>query len=366
MSRTSTWAVTAASTVAAECSSRRNRSHWRGPSTRSTVVPGHLERRAGLGQVDHHRALGAVAGLDAVHRAVLDHPAVVDHHEPLAQPLHVDEVVGRQQHRRPVLAVQVAEEGADRLLRDDVEPDGRLVEEEHRRAVEHGGGELAPHPLAERQLAHRRGRGTGPCRAARPCGPSVTPWSAAGTRYTWRSSSNESDSGRSHHSWVRWPNTTPMRRATAMRSRLGSMPSTRTGAPARHEDADQHLDGRRLPGAVRADVADHRAGVDGEVDAVDRPHLPLAPAHAAGPLVDGERLADVGQLDERGSGHGQLPVLRWWRSAVPHTARAIRADASGHERARPADRFGQAERHRLVRASRPPACRRPKPAGRRR
>ena len=42
----------------------------------------------------------------------------------------------------------------------------------------------------------------------------------------WRSSSNESASGRSHQSCMRCPNITPMRRASWMRCREGSRPAT--------------------------------------------------------------------------------------------------------------------------------------------
>src|SRR6185503_13071993 len=49
--------------------------------------------------------------------------------------------------------VEVADELADLLLRDDVEADGGLVEEEDARAVEERGGDLAAHALSERELA---------------------------------------------------------------------------------------------------------------------------------------------------------------------------------------------------------------------
>ena len=38
----------------------------------------------------------------------------------------------------------------------------------------------------------------------------------------------DSRSGRSHQSCERWPKTTPTRRATPMRSRIGSIPQVRT------------------------------------------------------------------------------------------------------------------------------------------
>ncbi len=44
-------------------------------------------------------------------------------------------------------------------------------------------------------------------------------------------SAYESMRGRSHHRVVRCPNTTPIRRASRVRSREGSMPATRSRPP---------------------------------------------------------------------------------------------------------------------------------------
>ena len=76
--------------------------------------------------------------------------------QPRAEPLDVSEVVCGQQHRDAPLAVDFAQELAHRRFRDDVEPDRGLVEEDDLRIVEQRGGELAAHPLAERELAHGR------------------------------------------------------------------------------------------------------------------------------------------------------------------------------------------------------------------
>ena len=54
---------------------------------------------------------------------------------------------------------------------------------------------------------------------------------ALSTSYMSRNSSNESITGTSHHSWERWPNTTPMLRAWRIRSRHGVRPSI-THSPA--------------------------------------------------------------------------------------------------------------------------------------
>ena len=78
----------------------------------------------------------------------------MDHHHPLAQLLDVGHIVAREQDRDPEPAVIVAQEGAHGPLGDDVEPDGRFVEEQHFRRVEQGGDQFHLHALAEAQLAH--------------------------------------------------------------------------------------------------------------------------------------------------------------------------------------------------------------------
>ena len=89
--------------------------------------------------------------------AVEQDPAVVDDDHPLAQRLDVGHVVARQQHRRARPLVVLGEERADPLLGGDVEPDRRLVEEQHRRPMQQGAADLGLHPLPERQVADRLG-----------------------------------------------------------------------------------------------------------------------------------------------------------------------------------------------------------------
>jgi hypothetical protein len=55
------------------------------------------------------------------------------------------------------------------------------------------------------------------------------------------------------------------------------------------DEAEQHAHRRRLPGAVRAEVAVDVAGPDGQVDAVDREHVAIALDEA--PRRDGRGLA---------------------------------------------------------------------------
>ena len=56
----------------------------------------------------------------------------------------------------PRCAVRLAEELAEPGLADDVEPDRRLVEVDDLGVVQQRGGDVAAHPLAERQLPDRR------------------------------------------------------------------------------------------------------------------------------------------------------------------------------------------------------------------
>ncbi len=79
--------------------------------------------------------------------------ALIDHDEAPAEPLDVGEVVGRQHDRRIAGGAQRGEERAYGLLAHQVESDRRLVEEQYLGPVEKCRRELAPHPLAERELA---------------------------------------------------------------------------------------------------------------------------------------------------------------------------------------------------------------------
>ena len=81
---------------------------------------------------------------------------MVDDQDPVAEPLDVGQVVGREQHGRAALgALPHAGSARSRSLLSDVQADGRLVEHQQLGGVQQRGGDLAAHPLAERQLAHR-------------------------------------------------------------------------------------------------------------------------------------------------------------------------------------------------------------------
>ena len=80
---------------------------------------------------------------------------MVDDHDAPAQRLHVGHVVAGEQDGRPEAAVVLRDKGAYAPLHRHVEADGRLVQEHHAGAVQQGCRDLALHPLAEGEVAHR-------------------------------------------------------------------------------------------------------------------------------------------------------------------------------------------------------------------
>ena len=76
-----------------------------------SAAPGSDERRRQrLVQVDDQPAARAVPGVQRLDRAVVHHPAVVDHHQPPAEPLDVGQVV-RGEHQRGVARRRPARPG---------------------------------------------------------------------------------------------------------------------------------------------------------------------------------------------------------------------------------------------------------------
>ena len=208
------------------------------PSRRITVGVGVGDRAAVVGEIDRQPALAGDARAQLGERAVGQDLAVADHDHARAQRLDVVHVVRREDHRHAALAVEPLDEVADRELRDGVEADRRLVEEQDRRRVEQRRREIAAHALAEGELAHRhveqrreveqrdqlvaRARGIAPRHAVDVA-----------------QQSNDSMTGRSHHSCVRWPNTTPIRATCAIRSLPRHAAVDLDAAAVGHEDAGE-------------------------------------------------------------------------------------------------------------------------------
>jgi hypothetical protein len=68
------------------------------------------------------------------------------------QSLNVGQVVRGEQQRHGTLGVDPGEEAAQPFLAGQVQADGRLVEHHQLGVMQQGGGDLAPHPLTEREL----------------------------------------------------------------------------------------------------------------------------------------------------------------------------------------------------------------------
>ena len=120
--------------------------------TRDAVGVGRGDRR---GQADLDELGGEQRAAHGRHLVVVDDRAVVDDDGPLGDVLDVGDVVRRQEDRGALLLVEPDQQLAEALLGQQVEADGRLVEEQDLGLVQQARGQLAAHPLAERQVAHR-------------------------------------------------------------------------------------------------------------------------------------------------------------------------------------------------------------------
>ena len=205
---------------------------------------------------------------------------MVDHDDALAQRLDVRHVVAREQHRGAVALVVVGDERADALLHRHVEADRRLVEEEHLRPMQERADDLGLHPLTERELPHRLADEVADVEQLDQLVPQrhelvardavdravelvrvecrKIPLQLVAVAHDERDPAEE--------------RALPLRRDMA----------EHVGVPtARMEQPGEHLQRRRLPGAVRAEEADDLALVDGERDGVDRAHLARLPLEEA-------------------------------------------------------------------------------------
>ena len=172
----------------------------------------------------------------------------------------------------PCARVEVGEERADAVLAHDVEADRSA----RRGRAARGRG--AARRSARRACADRA-RAGGPASSRNSSSSSSSMHSSSRSRCgaavdagrCGAAASNDSASGRSHHSSERCPNTTPMRRASC------------DALARRHQPGDLHLGPRvgtstpvsilivvDLPAPFGPDVAEHLARVDAERHAVDR------------------------------------------------------------------------------------------------
>ena len=167
---------------------------------------------------------------------------------------------------------EAADLGPERVAALRVEAGRRLVEEEDARAVDEREREVeaALHPARVR--AHLAVGGAASARRARAARRRVRARSSRGMPCSavWRRRcSRPVSSGSSAASW----SAAPIAARTCGPSLTTSKPATRRRAGGRRQERGQHVHGRRLAGAVRAEEAVDLAGRDGEVDPVDRAHV---------------------------------------------------------------------------------------------
>ena len=238
---------------------------------------------------------------------------MVDHDHALAERLDVGHVVARQEHGRLVALVVLGDERPDPLLHRHVEPDRGLVEEEHLRPVQERADDLHLHPLAERELAHRLADEVADVEQLdqvvaqlQELGPRDPVDRPVQLERVERGQVPLELVAIPHHE--RDP-------AEEVALALGRhMAEDASLARGRVEQAGEHLQRRRLAGAVRAEEADDLTRLDLERDHVDRTHLAVLATDEALdgsteprlPLGDEECLVEVGDADG-GVGHRREP-----------------------------------------------------------
>ena len=272
-----------------------------------------VELGGGTGEVDMEPPFGQNAGAQARERAVGEQASLADDDDALGQRLDVVHVVRRQQHGHALLAVEPPHELAHGELRGRIEADGRLVEEQDRGIVQQGGGELRPHALAERELAHRLGQ-----QPLEPQHGHELVASAAIVRrrhavdvgqqieaVDHRQVPPELAALAEHHADAR-----DMAHAVLVRHEAADLDP----AARRPQDAGQDLDGRRLAGAVGADEGQQLAGLETERDIDQGVDLAPTPAHEAAQRAGQARRAfgnaiGLGQRLDEDLGHGAGPPV---------------------------------------------------------
>jgi len=102
--------------------------------------------------------VAAQLGLELVGRPLGDHPAVVDHRDPVGQLVGLVQVLGGQQHRGPA-GDEPPDALPDLVAAARVQPGGGLVKEQHRRGQDEAGGQVEPPPHPARVLLDRLAAG---------------------------------------------------------------------------------------------------------------------------------------------------------------------------------------------------------------
>lgn len=236
--------------------------------------------------VDHQGPAAAAERPELVDLPVVHQPAVVDHDDAVADGLDVPQVVaGHENGGRGVLA-EVAQDVADGLPREDVEADGRFVEQEKTRRVQQCAHELGPGAVAEGELTHG--------------GAEVPPDVEAGDEMVVAASEEgRLDVVDPPQQLVGVPHREVPPEAGALGGEIPQLRGETTAfrvrvtavhrdpAGGRREDPGDELHGGGLAGPVEPDVADRLALVHPQVDAPQRLHLAADPAKQPGEAAAG-------------------------------------------------------------------------------
>ncbi len=274
-------------------------------------------------EVDHQPPLAGGVGAQGLEARVAQHDAVADHDHPLGQGLDVMHVVGGQDDRDALLAVQRADELPHRQLGRGVQSDGRLVQEQQAGTVQHRRGDLAAHPLAERELTHRRAQQMlDPQKADHPVAAAAIGGLGHAVdvaqqveAFGHRKVPPELGALAEHH-----PDPRHMRDPVAPGHKAADIADAGIG----RQDAGKDLDGRRLAGAVRPDEAQQFAGLQRETDALQRLDGAVSAMEQSLDRTQGSGLAlgdpiGLAQVFDPDLGHVGAPLARCGRFSGART-----------------------------------------------
>ena len=230
---------------------------------------------------NRNRSRTAAPARELIRRPRRHDPPGVDDHDPVRQPLDVDQVVARQQDRGAGLALG-GDDRPRRGARLRVHPGGRFVEDQHLGPADERERQPESLPFAARQQPVAR---PGDRRAARPASSSSSASrGSAWKRPYWTSVSRGRARGSMPPPW----SISPTRARNVRPPRAGSTPSTRTRPPSARRYPSTISTVVVLPAPFGPSSATSSPARDLERDAVD--HGPPAVALDQ-PLDDDRRVA---------------------------------------------------------------------------
>src|SRR5579885_2400629 len=239
------------------------------PSRWRITVPGIASSGASPGNCANRRRSAKTSRRSTANGLSARIFSVPDHDDAFGQRLDIVHIVRGENDGYAVVAVEALDELAHRELRGRIEPDRRLIEKQNRRAMEHRGGDLASHPLAERELPNRL--------IEQPLEPHQPDHLVAGTpvfRFRNVVDVAQEIEAVDHREIPPQLRALPENHADS-RDVADSITPRREpvdfASPGpRFENSGENLDGGRLAGAVGPDEAEQLAALEREADFVER------------------------------------------------------------------------------------------------